>query len=126
MTFRNDETISCAECGRPFPFTYEQQRRARENHKRPPRYCRECQAAISSERRSSQFDHPARGVPDWGMTTSLPTTPTTPPEQKQERPLVEKRASPANSSRVVWNVILVTLVIAFCIVAWLLMQALLG
>ena len=98
MTFRNDETISCAECGRPFPFTYEQQRRARENHKRPPRYCRECQAAISSERRSSQFDHPARGVPDWGMTTSLPTTPTTPPEQKQDRGAVDDRHSISTNS----------------------------
>lgn len=129
MTFRNDETISCAECGRPFPFTYEQQRRARENHKRPPRYCRECNAILSNQQRSSQSDHPVRPVPDWAIPPSLPTaptTPTTPPEQKQERPLVEKRPSPVKPSRAALNVLLVALVIAFCIVAWAFMQALIG
>lgn len=126
MTFRNDETISCAECGRPFPFTYEQQRRARENHKRPPMYCRECHAILSNQRRSSQSDHPTRPVPDWAIPTSLPTAPTTPPEQQQERPLVEKRPSPPGPSRAAFNVLLVALVIAICIVAWLFIQALLG
>jgi len=39
---------------------------------------------------------------------------------------VEKRPSPPGPSRAAFNVLLVALVIAICIVAWLFIQALLG
>ncbi|MBP6472453.1 MAG: hypothetical protein KBE23_08385 [Chloroflexi bacterium] len=120
MTFRNDETISCAECGRPFPFTYEQQRRAREAHKQPPMYCRECHAILSNQRRSSQSDHPTSPVPDWPIAQLPSTPPPVKPAPEPERPL------PPGPSPTFNNLLLVALVIAFCIVAWLFMQALLG
>ncbi|MBK8987220.1 MAG: hypothetical protein IPM39_14260 [Chloroflexi bacterium] len=122
MTFRNDETIDCARCGRPFFYSYERQRAASYKRRSPPRYCRECWAVISNERRSSQADHPTPPIPDWPP----PLAPAVQSERQPERPLPEVRPSAPKPSLIKFDLALIVLALLACVVAWSLLQLLMG
>ncbi|MCC6606037.1 MAG: zinc-ribbon domain containing protein [Anaerolineae bacterium] len=64
MTYRNDETLQCLDCGRLIAWSYSKQRHFKEKGWPPPKYCRVCKGKRDDYHRSSQRDHPSPVVPD--------------------------------------------------------------
>lgn len=77
MTWRNDETIICAECGRPFHWSYRQQRHFREIKNKQPKHCPECIEVRRGRLRSSESDHPLSNFyPQGNPLLKKPDAPT--------------------------------------------------
>lgn len=45
-----DQRLTCADCGREFPFTAEEQEFFRERGYQPPKRCKECRQARKEQR----------------------------------------------------------------------------
>jgi Probable zinc-ribbon domain len=46
----SEQRLTCADCGRDFPFSAEEQRFFREKGFEPPKRCRECRQARKEQR----------------------------------------------------------------------------
>ncbi|MCA9942957.1 MAG: zinc-ribbon domain containing protein [Anaerolineales bacterium] len=114
MTWRNDETIICAECGRPFHWSYRQQRHFRDIKKEQPKHCPECIEIRRGRLRSSEIDHPSSTLYPQG--NPLLKKPDTPKIGKPAIPPSSKvRPSRETNPQYINNVVLALLVFLFVI-----------